>query len=148
MWDGSTWNAVGSGFDGPGQILALAMHGSILYAVGQFTVAGNVIADNVAVWNGSEWDALGEGIPTGSLLHGVHSLEVDSTGRLYAGGQFTASGGAPGDNLAVWDGSAWRPFGDEIDFGPILALASDEQDNLYVGGLIWGGYGHIMKWIR
>ncbi len=33
-----------------------------LYIGGQFTVAGNVIASNVAEWNGSSWLALGSGM--------------------------------------------------------------------------------------
>jgi len=149
MWDGEDWGALGGGVHGTVQ--SLALHGGNLYAGGHFTVAGDVIADNVAAWNGSEWNALGGGIPAGSLLHRVHSLETDSAGRLYAGGHFIVSAGAPGNCLAVWDGSAWSPFAGELEgnITTILAIAADEQENLYVGGLIWGGeYNHIAKWVR
>jgi hypothetical protein len=151
MWDGETWNPLGSGVENPVHIESLALGGGNLYAGGIFTFAGDVVADNVAMWNGSEWNALGGGIPAGSFLHRVHSLATDSAGRLYAGGHFLASAGAPGNYLAAWDGSAWTPFAGELEghITTILAIAVDEQDNLYVGGRIWGGeYNHIAKRVR
>ena len=35
-----------------------------LYVGGDFTVAGDVPANNIAKWNGSSWSALGSGMNT------------------------------------------------------------------------------------
>src|SRR5262245_52633400 len=35
--------------------------GDALYVAGDFTVAGDVAASNIAKWNGSSWSALGSG---------------------------------------------------------------------------------------
>ncbi len=146
MWDGESWIPLGTGLDGsPALVSALALDESgSLYAGGHFTVAGDVIADNVAVWNGAEWSALGGGIPVSSLLQRVHALETDAAGRLYAGGRFLQSAGAPADHLATWDGAAWGPVGEGLGTR-VLALATDGAGNLYAGGVFTGS---IAKWSK
>jgi hypothetical protein len=62
-----------------------------LYAGGGFTTAGGVMASNVAQWNGTAWSSLGGGLSALSGDSFVSSLAIDSTGKLYAGGAFTAA---------------------------------------------------------
>ncbi len=66
-WNGTAWQALGGGTDGP--VYALAVSGSDVYVGGQFTTAYNgpdrtgVVAGTygVARWTGSAWQALGGG---------------------------------------------------------------------------------------
>src|SRR5262249_44264714 len=80
-WDGSTWNAVGSGMDY--FVNALAVSGSDVYVGGLFGTAGGVAANSIAKWDGSAWSALGSG------LNGSVSALALSGSDLYVGGAFT-----------------------------------------------------------
>lgn len=56
-WDGTTWQALGTGVNERVQALALGPGGE-LYAGGYFTQAGEGQADHVAQWDGALWRAL------------------------------------------------------------------------------------------
>src|SRR5258708_23927701 len=59
-WNGSNWNALGSGMSGDyPSVQALAESGGDLYAGGYFTTAGGGAANSIAKRNGSNWSALG-----------------------------------------------------------------------------------------
>lgn len=47
------------------------------------------------------------GIPLGS----VSALVFDSSGNLYAGGDFAAAGGVSASRVAKWDGASWSALG-------------------------------------
>jgi hypothetical protein len=144
-WDGQVWTALGSGMGAEphnsNRVCALAVSGSDLYAAGNFTTAGGVIANNIAKWNGSSWSVLGAG--TNSV---VWALAVSGT-KLYAGGYFTKVDGLDVNFIAQWDGSAWSPLGSGT--GWIFALAVSGTD-LYAGGVLSSAGGvsanNIAKW--
>ncbi len=89
-WNGSSWSALGSGMDGDVNALAVDVLGN-LYAGGSFTCAGCMYAggsaSRIAKWNGSNWSALGSG-----TNYTVNALAFDTSGNLYAGGDFTTAG--------------------------------------------------------
>lgn len=136
-WDGSTWSAVGKGMnswvyalrafdDGSGS-------GAVLYAGGDFTSAGAVMANRVAKWNGSVWSPLGDG-----LNGGVRALTLFQDGpgsglALYAGGTFTAATGVNANRIAKWDGLAWS----SLDSG--VSGSSSAVFSLAVFDDGWGG---------
>jgi hypothetical protein len=67
-WDGSGWQALGSGIpmdSSSSLVRALAVSGTDLYAGGWFDKAGGVPANCIAKWDGSAWSALGSGISGG-----------------------------------------------------------------------------------
>ena len=67
-----------------GQVVDVAVSGSMLYAGGDFTSAGGVLVNRIAAWNGTTWSALSSGMNAK-----VSSLAVSgSTGMLYAGGDY------------------------------------------------------------
>src|SRR5215212_1979001 len=79
-----------------------------LYVGGKFTDAGGLPnADRIAKWNGSTWSAVSSS--TERITSGEVFAIAVSGSKVYAGGTFTAgTGGA--SNLAVWDGTSWKPF--------------------------------------
>lgn len=144
------WSTLGTGLGGPCNALALAPDGT-LYASGDFTTAGGISANHVAMWNGAAWAPLGSGL-NGEVL----SLAVAPDGVLYAGGRFTMAGEVKAKNIAMWKGSSWAPLGMGLDGevsdpvakkalraglppepvvdGEVAALALAPDGTLYAGG--------------
>ena len=136
----ANWVSMG-GIDGTdGQVQAIAMDGSgNLYIGGQFTVAGKILANNIAKWNGSTWSALGSGVSgLGYNGYGDYSTFVDalavSGNTLYAGGCFTNAGGVAANYIAQWDGSSWSALGSGME-SRVVALEMSGS-TLYAGGFI------------
>ncbi|HYE58330.1 MAG TPA: hypothetical protein VD948_07475, partial [Rhodothermales bacterium] len=104
-WDGTAWNALGSGLNGT--VSAIAISDSDLYVGGSFTDAGgNTNADRIARWDGTSWNALGSGL--GSTVTAI----AFSGSNVYVGGEFTNAGGnTSADRIARWDGTAWNALG-------------------------------------
>jgi trimeric autotransporter adhesin len=136
-WNGSSWSALGSGVNN--DVNALAVSGGDLYAGGNFTTAGGVMANAIGRWNGSGWSALGSGMARdddGYILS-VSALAV-SGDDLYAGGGFLTAGGVTVNSIAKWNGSSWSALDSGMgrpDGVPpyVYALAVSGSD-LYAGG--------------
>ena len=132
-----------SGFDPPGMnwpvyALATGPDGAI-YAGGDFTSAGGILANYVARWDGatSSWHSLASGMGGGTLEHSpVYALAVGPDGSLYAGGNFTIAGGVAANNIARWDAatSSWHPLGSGVS-SPVVTLAIGPDGSLYAGGV-------------
>lgn len=121
--------ADGYSINGAGPVVrAVAVDGKNIYIGGDFSVAGNILANKVAMWDGTGWQPLGEGL-NGSVL----ALAIDGRGHLFAGGQFTQASGKPVNHIARWDGKEWQPLGAGSD-GDVSTLAIDPCGNLYAGG--------------
>lgn len=156
-WNGSSWEALGSGVDDEGgdacvKSLAVDSSGNV-YAGGRFTTAGEVVANHVAKWNGSSWEALGSGIdhwwdPM------VDALAVDNKGNVFAGGLFNKAGKVSAANIAKWNGSSWEALAgkmsDIYSDCQVSALTVDSAGNVYAGGVFQTVDGisanYIAKW--
>ncbi|MFI5253380.1 MAG: SBBP repeat-containing protein [Bacteroidota bacterium] len=131
-WDGS-WSEVAQTVaprDGMnGTILAFAVCNSKLYAAGNFTQAGNELANNVACWDGNSWSPLGSGTDAS-----VNALAVSGT-TLYVGGGFQHAGGLAIGKLAQWDciNYQWSTVGADQPDGDVTAIATSGT-NIYVAG--------------
>jgi trimeric autotransporter adhesin len=117
-WNGASWSPLGtdlangvSGGSYP-SVFALAAFddgmggGPALYAGGEFTTAGGVIASGIAKWNGASWSSLGTGSVNG-MNGAIRALTVFDDGSrvgsaVYAGGLFTTVGGVPTSGFAKW----------------------------------------------
>lgn len=119
-WNGAAWESlpyVTGGTD------SLCIFNGVLTAAGY--------GAGFARWEGAAWRLLGSGF--GSEYHDTVRAVAEYNGELIAGGQFTAfTDGQRIDNLARWDGAAWRPLGSGVN-GRVFALA------VYDGQLIAGG---------
>ncbi|WP_438422332.1 PQQ-dependent sugar dehydrogenase [Aquimarina macrocephali] len=139
-----SWTALNQGVNGVVQAIASDSNGNI-YHGGNFSKAGNISANNIAVWNkNTGWSTLGSGA-NGS----INTLKIASNGNLYAGGVFTKIGGINANNIAVWNGSQWSALGPGID-GTIATIETDSNNNVFVGGVFKTINGttarNIAKW--
>ncbi|MFO0082133.1 MAG: hypothetical protein ACK55O_05895, partial [Phycisphaerales bacterium] len=104
---------------------------------GQFTLAVNALANNIAAYDPAtgQWSPLGSGIGEGFGFFAplsVRALAVLPNGDLVAGGEFTTAGGQSASSIARWDGSAWSPLGSGL--GDVYALAVLPGGDLVAGG--------------
>lgn len=135
-WNNDDWAPLGGGVrQDPlsGQVHAVAVRGTDVYAGGVFNRAGDVAALNVAHWNGATWSPLGAGL--GGIGAVVRALAVGADGTLYAGGFFTAAGNVRG--IARWDGAAWSGLAGGLNAAsgsPEVRALVTLGNHLYVGG--------------
>jgi hypothetical protein len=106
----------------------------LLIVGGRFSVAGRVVASNIASWDGSNWSPLGDGVGGGANVH-VAALAV-ADGELVAGGVFTHAGAQPASNIARWNGTEWQALGQGISGGKFSGVSAVLE---YQGDLIAGG---------
>jgi hypothetical protein len=126
-WSGSpaSWLASSTGFNNTVRALKGYNSGQIarhLIAGGDFTTAGGVSANRIAIWSapappGQSFQAMGNG------FNGpVHAIERYNN-ATYAAGAFTASGATTLNHIARWSGTSWAPVGNGIGFnGTVRAL--------------------------
>lgn len=133
-WNGSSWSPLGSGLRltggasvGTGR--ALHVHNGALIAAGEFGLAGNVAANNLARWTGTSWTALGSG-----SFAPVYALETYGT-QLVAAGQFQV--GANVVMPGAWNGTAWTGIGTTQPNVPSITLRTWGND-LFIdtGGIL------------
>jgi hypothetical protein len=143
-WDGSAWSALASGGEtgtSPDDSALIVNDSGNLYVGGQFTTAGGITVNKIAKWDGSVWSALVSGGQTGvgGFISVVNTFTNDSSGNIYAGGNFTTAGDITANNIAKWDDSTstWSALvsgGETGVSSGILALTNDNSGNVYVGG--------------
>lgn len=129
--------------DGPGPA------DTVLAVGGDFTTAGGMPANRIAVWDGEEWSTLGSGFDGI-----VRALVALPSGELVAGGQFTTADGQPAPALARWTGEAWtamqaglaaryiwtlaaRPNGEVFAAGAFVDAQGDSHPLAYWEGTTW-----------
>ena len=132
---GAGWGQLGPGINGFPFALATSPDDT-LYAGGNFTNAGGVLANRIASWNGTSWSALG-----GGANGQVQALAPAASG-VYVAGTFTDVG----KSIAWWNGSAWLPLGAGLSrTGSIpdaRSLAVDDNRGIiYVAGIFDGAGG-------
>lgn len=91
-WDGSSWSAVGAGFNSDVQELTVFDDGSgpALYASGNFEAANGGI-DHIAKWNGTSWEQVGAG--ANANVFGAYVFDAGEGEALHFGGSFASAGG-------------------------------------------------------
>ncbi|MCB9048994.1 MAG: T9SS type A sorting domain-containing protein [Lewinellaceae bacterium] len=136
-WNGSVWEAVGTGFNGA--VYGITFHNGELYAGGAFTRSGENELGYVAKWDGAEWVNPGVSvdyatIPPYPFVHTLRSIN----GQLYVLGGFDQCTGANGmdipcGGILAFDGETW----DGLDGG----LSGEAEAIIpYEGGILVGGF--------
>jgi hypothetical protein len=129
-----------------GEVLAITVAGDQIYVGGQFTHAGGVASENIAVYTPSanRWAAFGGGAG-GNYISSILLKGSD----VYVGGSFTVIGTSLlANNIARWDGTQWNRVGTGVD-GEIVSMAFVGND-LYAGGTFTTAGGvpasHFARW--
>ncbi len=143
LWDGSGWQALGTGLLGSDRIWALAEYQGKLVVSGNFDEIGGAASPNMAQWTGLEWQPFeGGGAPEARALLAAGT-------DLYVGGDFTTAGGLPAENIACWDGASWS----DLDGGlndRVYALLMLDGDLLAAGSFTADTHGaplnRIARW--
>jgi hypothetical protein len=134
-WDGAVWSMLGVASNSAANNWVRActeLPNGNLVVGGDFTLAGAVNANNIAMWDGLAWAPLGTG--PGGPVHAVRAL---ANGEVIAGGDF-------GGGIARWDGSSWNQVGMGLT-GPVLAIEVLANGDLIAGGYL-AGMGCIARW--
>jgi hypothetical protein len=119
-YDGS-WHAMGTGPSTGGgavddYVRSIASSGNDVYiGTDAVNVAGIPQADHVAKWNGTAWSALGANaagtdgwLPASAFIYAI----ATKGSQVVVTGSFQNAGGDPtADDIADFDGSAWKPLG-------------------------------------
>ncbi|MCK5940824.1 MAG: hypothetical protein KAI24_02545 [Planctomycetes bacterium] len=132
-WDGTQWQPLGTGLNGPlgprGSAVVQLPNGDVIVG-GRFSSAGGGPAANLARWNGSNWSAVSSSGPNNV----VESLAVTANGRLIVGGSFQFVGGILAPYVAAWDGTNWSALGGGLA-STVHALAALPSGDVYAGTL-------------
>lgn len=161
-WDGVKWSPLGSGISLHwDQVVVHALEvfddgtGPMLYACGQFALAGGQTVNNIARWNGTNWAPLGEGLNESATAFAMSVFDDGSGPALYVGGIISTAGGQSIQSMARWNGSEWTPLSTDGMSGLFTSFAVFDDGKgdgpaLYVGGyILFAGqsYNHsTAKW--
>jgi hypothetical protein len=100
-WNGSSWEALGTGLNGVCSALAMTADG-MLYAAGIFTTAGGLPVQQLAAWNGASWCT----VPVKPPYSG-YGLALCATGNdLYIGYDGTGTGYSSEETTVTNGGTA------------------------------------------
>lgn len=135
-WDGTTWYAMGDGFNG--SVYTVTEFNGELYAAGDFTMSGTTALQCVARWNGSSWENPGIGVYYQDAMYYsfVHTLRVIDN-RLFVTGGFdrvtTTTDTLMCQAIFAFDGMHIDTLAGGIPGKEIEALVQFDG-NLYAGG--------------
>lgn len=154
LWDGA-WHSLGVVNHAVNAIVG-SVEQAKLWVGGNFTsiVKGGITTtcNFVAEFNGNAgtWAALANGANVG-MNSTVFALTLDQQGNLYAGGNFTTSGGVTTNYIAKWNGTSWSALGSGLNAG-VLSLAIGPDGVVYAGGTFSTAGGVsvycIARWIN
>lgn len=140
-WDGSSWNALGTGMNNDVETLAFDSFGN-LYAGGAFTTAGGTTVNRVAMWDGSSWSSMNGGFSSNRTWAIAIAPNTDT---IYASGSWTAStAGDTVNRVARWNGSQWVALGSGMD-STVFRLAVRPNGNLLASGLFTTAGGNTLS---
>ena len=171
-WNGTSWSEVSGGTNGT--VYSIGVFGGKLYASGLFTLAGNTLVDNLAIWSNGAWQRMDIDLPSSSI---AYAFMLSSDNSLYVGGAFmtgtigqNAETGVVALNLNVASASAnTYPFmqvrgpgtlksivnystgksimfdGLTLNAGEWINLFFDPLNLIFQGG--WSGRGNLMRYV-
>ncbi len=139
-WDGTSWYAVGNGFNAP--VHSLCVYNNQLFAGGNFTMSGSTSVSHLGYWDGSQWMQV-----DGGTNGNVWSLLVWD-GDLYIGGDFTRTGSVTVNHIFKWDGTTISALAEGMSswWGACSVYSMCVYNgNLYCGGIFNNCGGNGMR---
>ena len=117
---GMDWLGLGTGVNGT--VNSILIHNDALYVGGEFTMAGSVPANNIAIFDllTYQWMSIG------SLDAEVTSLAIYNN-EIYAGGKFTGY-------ISKWNGSQWQDVSQGFIYGEGVRTLEVWDNLLLIGG--------------
>ncbi|OFX76837.1 MAG: hypothetical protein A2X12_11740 [Bacteroidetes bacterium GWE2_29_8] len=106
-----------------GYINAVYVKNNKVYIGGDFSYAGGVQTDNVAMWDGKKWNGYGTGL-WGSF---VYSITVNDFDELIVGSTAYSL-----KYITKWNGASWVTLGEGLNASPLTLSYID--GTLYAGG--------------
>ncbi len=139
--NGERWVGLGNGVSSStADLFAILIDHDTVYACGKFEQAGGEQRDfSLSQWYDNGWHRVRagsfSGIGPNTFQYPVYAMDKYG-GKLYAGGNFTQTGGHTVYSIAAWDGSDWSGLGgDNTGFNGATVRAMAEFNNdLYIGG--------------
>jgi len=138
---GTTWQAMGSGFDNSVSAIAEALDGSVI-AGGGFLNTGATPMRYISRWTGAAWTAMGTATGTNGY---VYVIVVGADGKIYVGGQFTQIGGVAANRVAYWDGVNWVAMSTGFASSQVKGIAIGLDGTVYAGGVL-GSDNRVCRW--
>jgi hypothetical protein len=144
-WNGTSWTSLGTVAGGSVETIAIGPDGMV-YVGGAFTSINAVANTNkIARYNPatSTWSALSSSTPNNI----VRTIEVNSQGTVFAGGEFTAIGGTTTNYIASWTPSTgtWSALSNQLDNG-VQDMMFGPSGNLYIVGAFTVPGSRIVMW--
>jgi hypothetical protein len=122
VWD-SRFGTLGAN----GDVWSIARDASgNIYAGGDFTAIGGVVANRIAKWNGTGWTSLGSGVD------GLVTSVAVSGSDVFVAGDFAIAGGNSATRIAKWNGTSWSALGSGLN-DTVWSIEVSGSD-LYAGG--------------
>lgn len=125
------WAPMGAGTNGAVKVMLSLSNGDLLLA-GDFTEAGGVPVNQVAIWDGTTFSAMGDGVD------GMIKCAVEFNGEIYLGGaEFQGF-----NDLARWNGTAWSFSSVFAGKYPLISALHVHNNVLHAAGTLSGFAGN------
>lgn len=145
---------LGGGLEGSSaKVYAIQPHSDGIYVAGRFSIAGDELINNIALFNKTDrtWSMIpGEvGSQTNGTNDDVYALALRGN-ELIMGGEFTQAGGIPAAGVAIYNTQtdSWSALATSIN-GNVNAVAVNGTD-IYIGGEFTAINGvpvnHVARW--
>ncbi len=133
-WDGTQWNALGSGIQanqGFGAFDMAVTPTGELVVVGAQLGAGGVASRYVTKWTGTQWVAMNNGLNIDTSLSLARTVAVNANGEVFMGGLLAGMG-----NIVRWDGTQWLSMGAGLqDTFQIIIDPADQRPIAITNGI-------------
>ena len=144
IWDGSTWQALGEGFDAAVTGIAAMPQGDVV-VWGPFGSAGGQSISRIARWNGQRWWSMHSAAAPVPWTGVATCSTFDALGRLWVAGNANSTGAGSQSSVGIWTGAGWQTFG--IAIGGITSILLPPDQVPILGCATYPGYGHsIVRW--
>jgi trimeric autotransporter adhesin len=134
-YDGNTWSAIADTIFRGESLACSEVYQENLY-IGSTMHISSLGIDCIASYDGSNWSS----VPNATFQNGMCGISTMQVfhNKLFVGGYFSLTVGAPGNGVAEWNGSAWSNVGgglmDSLNYPAVISDMCVHQDKLIVAG--------------